>query len=317
MKNSVVYFTMIVLVLVIGVMTCSPKANSKTIDKQNQSVAMNDYKEEWKEIKELENKGLIKSALEKVIVLHERAKKEQNDPQVIKTILYRERYGSQLEEYGFENSVRTFKEEVKSLKGVSKSIMHFMIGRSLASYLEANRWKFSNRTASPAFKPESLETWSIQHFLDEIDQQFAWALEDKNLKKASIKEFDAITSEASDTDHLRPTLYDLLVHQILDYYANPNSYLTEPVYKFYLDQEQVFAPAKEFAKHKFISQDSTSRLFRSTILFQEALRHQIQNGKAEALVDADLKRLQFALNNSTLGDKGKRYIDALNQLSKE
>jgi len=264
MKNSVFYLVLISIVIMLGAMTCSPKLASKPNPKPiTQTTSMNDYTAEWNAILELEKKGLIKSALEKVISLYARAKKEDNAPQVIKTILYREKYSSQLEEYGLENSIRAFQEEVTMLDGASKSLVHFMLGRSMANYLQANQWKFSDRTTSPTFKPESMETWSIQNFLDEINFHFGEALKDESIKTVSVKEYEVLLTEGKNTDSLRPSLYDFIAHQILDYYISPASYLVEPVYKFYLDDEKAFAPVEQFVNHNFTAQDSTSHLYQS------------------------------------------------------
>jgi uncharacterized protein YfaS (alpha-2-macroglobulin family) len=314
MKNSIIYILLTFTLLALAALTSS-YMSSNGYHTQNSTQTMNDYSEQWKEIKELEKKGLIKSAHDKVVLLYDRAKREKNDPQIIKTVLFRERYGSQLEEYGFENSVRTFQKEASTLEGPAKSIMHFMIGKSLSNYVQANQWKFSNRTTTPSFQTEDLETWSIQHFNDEIDQQFALALEDESLKKTRISDYDAITKQGVNTDQLRPTIYDVIAHQILQYYTNPNRYLTEPVYKFYLDAEEAFAPATDFVKHEFVSQDSSSRLLRATLIFQDVIQHLIKRGDDAALVDADLKRLSFVLNNATIGQKGQKYIATLDQMA--
>ena len=313
MKNTIIYIVLIFALLGLAALISSCNS-STTAHAQNSIESMIDYTKEWSEIEELENKGLIKSALDKVVLLYQRAKREKNDPQVIKTVLYRERYGSQLEEYGFENSVRTFQEEVKTLDGPAKSIMHFMIGKSLSNYVQANQWKFRNRTNTPNLKTNELETWSIQHFNEEIDKQFESALADDSLQEALISDYEVITNKGQYTDQLRPTIYDVIVHQILEYYVNPNQYLTEPVYKFYLDDKEAFVAAKEFVNHEFTSQDSTSRLLKATLIFQDVLEHLLKRGDAAAVVDADLKRLSFVLNNSTLNDKGQRYIAALDQM---
>ena len=47
------------------------------------------YKSAWKEIDSLANKGLYKSASEKIDVLVTRAKKEENHPMIIKGYLYK------------------------------------------------------------------------------------------------------------------------------------------------------------------------------------------------------------------------------------
>jgi len=318
MKNSMIYIAITMILLMIGAATSSFNSKAQSNDQNTkQYQPMNDYSVQWKEVQELIGKGLIKSAYDKVVLIYDLAKKENNDPQIIKAVLYRERLGSQLEENGFENSVRTFHEEVKTLDGPAKSIMHFMIGKSLSNYVQANSWKFSNRTTTPNFQAEDLETWSIQDFNNEIDKQFKLALVDESLKKAMINDYDVITNKGRNTDQLRPTIYDVIAHQILDYYVNSNQYLTEPVYKFYLDAVEVFAPAEEFVKFEFVSQDSTSRLFNAALIFQDVIQHLIESRDVASLVDADLKRLGFVLNNSTLNDKGQRYIAVLDQMSKK
>jgi len=277
---------------------------------------MNDYDKVWKEILELERKGLIKSALKKVITLYDLAVREQNTPQIIKSILYREKYKSQLEEYGIENSIRALSKETETLKGPAQSLIHFIIGQSYNRYLQNNYWQFSNRTITPNFKPEALETWSIEHFITEINQHFELALRDApTLKSVSIKDMNAITSTGKNTDILRPSLYDFMAFQILAYYSNPNSYLTEPIYKFYLDDEQAFATSGDFVKHTFITKDSTSHLYKSILLYQDVLDFRINQKDVAAIVDADLLRLQFALNNSTIPNKGELYKAALEKLA--
>jgi len=57
---------------------------------------------------------------------------------------------------------------------------------------------------------------------------------------------------------LRPTLYDLLAHRALGYFKNDERDITKPVYAFEIKDEKAFAPAKEFASHKFVNKDSSS-----------------------------------------------------------
>ena len=319
MKNG--YIILGLAILIIGVISMAKYSEVQTEIKQPITLeymeTMNDYDKEWNEIHALEQKGLIKSALEKVMPLYDRAMRENNTPQIIKAILYREKYKSQLEEYGFENSIRALTQEAEQLKGPAQSLVHFVIGQSFSNYLQNNYWQFSNRTTTPSFKPEDLETWSIEHFITEINNRFTLALKDDALKTVPITDLDAIIKYGQNTDDLRPSLYDFMAFQILGYYANPNSYLTEPVYKFYLDDEKVFASSADFVNHNFISQDSTSHLYQSILLYQDVLKFRINQDKVAALVDADLSRLEFALNNSTLNNKGELYELAIENLLRE
>ena len=315
MKSAKLFLILTSLAVLLLSMTQINRSTEDAKTSVNQKQTMQDYNKEWKEIEELEKKGLIKSALEKVEALYVRALEDSNAPQIIKVILHREKFGSQLEEYGFENSLRTLKEEAAKLDGSAKALVHFLQGRLLSNYLQQNYWKFSNRTNTPAFKPEDLETWSISHFVDEINENYEQALVEESLKSLDIKDYEVLTLNEKNTDALRPTLYDFILHQILDYYVSPNSYLTEPVYKFYLEDEEAFASAEEFAAHTFETRDSSSYLYKSVLLFQEGIRNRLTKGDTAALYDIDEKRLNFVWQNSTLNDKGKRYITALEKLA--
>jgi len=56
----------------------------------------NPYETEWQTIDSLEQQGLPQSALAEVNALYERAKDDDNPSQVIKTLIYQQKYQSQL-----------------------------------------------------------------------------------------------------------------------------------------------------------------------------------------------------------------------------
>ena len=71
----------------------------------------NDYTKEWKEIEKLENEGLPKSALEKVNLIYQKAKADDNTPQIVKSLIHRVKYTSQLEEDGMVVAIADIQEE--------------------------------------------------------------------------------------------------------------------------------------------------------------------------------------------------------------
>ncbi|MBK9337167.1 MAG: hypothetical protein IPM98_11565 [Lewinellaceae bacterium] len=72
-----------------------------------------DYASEWNTIDSLEKQGLFKSALERTEALHTRAKADRNGPQTIKTLLFRGKYSTMLEEDGFVKAVQILENEEK------------------------------------------------------------------------------------------------------------------------------------------------------------------------------------------------------------
>ncbi|MCC6462776.1 MAG: alpha-2-macroglobulin [Saprospiraceae bacterium] len=277
-----------------------------------------DYAAEWTAIDSLERQGLFKSALERTELLSARAKKEQNTPQLIKTLLFRGKYTTQLEEDGFVKAVQIFEGEAKTAGEPEQSILHSLLGELYATYLQNQGWRIQERTPVPDGEGGDILTWSAaqleQKALDEYIRSVAKA---DALRRFSVESFRAIlTPGKGDTlanEALRPSLFDLLAHRALGYFANERSYLTEPAYKFYLDQPAAFDPAAEFVKTTFATRDSSSGKWLGLRLFQQLLSGPA--GEA-AQVSNDLLRLQFVRNNAVLEDKHNLYERALEYLHK-
>jgi uncharacterized protein YfaS (alpha-2-macroglobulin family) len=293
-----------------------PKASTPTLP------SFDNYAQEWAEIDSLEKKGLPKSALERTEALYARAKADRNTPQIIKTLLYRGKYITQLEEDGFEKAVALLEQEEKVASEPERSVLQSLLGELYSTYLQNMAWRIDERTPLAEDQPGDLKTWSAE----QIERQ---AL---RYYRASVANVDAL--RATPADHLqalltkplndsvdgaplRPTLFDILAHRALKHFADERSYLTRPAYEFYLDQPEAFAPAAEFVRYTFSSRDTHSGIWLGVQLFQQVLSVHLASGNTAALIDADLLRLQFARNKSTLSDKWERYAEALRLLSRE
>jgi uncharacterized protein YfaS (alpha-2-macroglobulin family) len=279
------------------------------INAQPMNFTKNDYATEWKEIQDLEEKALPKSALEKAELLFAKAKKDNNPSQIIKTTVYRSKYNSELAEDGFVKALAKMQTEMTSATFPTKPILQSMLAEMYAGYLENNVWQFRNRTTTLNFKTDDIRTWTIQQLNDEAAMLHRLALNDDRLKNVEITNFNAITTEG--TDVLRPTLFDFLAHRAVDFFVDEKSYLAKPNYKFELDTEGSLLPADEFVKIAFDSKDSTSGKLWTLRLLQDLTRFHLTDASPEALVDVDLKRLEFAHNNSILDVKDATYVKAL------
>jgi len=274
----------------------------------------NDYKKEWKTIDSLEQQGLPKSALEKVVLLYERVKKEDNPAQSIKCILYRAKYESQLEEDGIVKAIAKMEAEIETAKSPTKSLLQSIVAEFYNQYLQQQRWKIQQRTNTIAFNNTDMQTWSMDDFAEKIMSLYKASIQDTSLRKAKIKNFNAITTQAVNTDQERPTLFDFLAHRAIDYFMNEQSYLTQPTYRFYLDNENQFDPATQFVNLTFKTEDTNSGKYNALVLLQELIKTHLNDSDKEALINADLKRLRFVKQNSTLSNKNERYLKALESL---
>ncbi|HYC27500.1 MAG TPA: alpha-2-macroglobulin, partial [Chitinophagaceae bacterium] len=125
--------------------------------------------------------------------------------------------------------------------------------------------------------------------------------------------YDAIIIKGN-TRHLRPTLYDLLAHRALEYFENDERDISRPPYAFEIAGNEAFAPADLFVKARFSTNDSLSLQHKALLIYQDLVEFHLKDAKPDALIDADLNRLDFVFENSVAENKDSLYTAALEQL---
>ena len=278
-----------------------------------------DYDKAWKEIEDLDKQGLPKSALEKVKVLLETARTENEHAHFIKALIYKGKYESQLEEDGLANAIFNFQLEMEKAQFPVKPILQSMLAEMYSNYLDQNRWQIQNRTQTVNFKNEDIRTWTMEQLLAESSKYYWASLEDKRSMSADIQAFKLLLVDGENDEGLRPTLYDFLAHRAIDFFANERNYVTQPAYKFEVENDIAFAPVNDFINWKIETKDTTSQKYQTLLLFQDLLRFKASEKRlhSPSLLDADLKRLSFIYNNAVHNNKDSLYVAALEQLKKQ
>ncbi len=306
--------------------TSTPSTQPTTTEMPKPPVSPpGDYASEWAAIDSLERAGLFKSALEQTEALYTRAKTDRNNPQMIKTLLFRGKYTTFLEEDGFVKAVQTFENEEKTAADPAKAVLQSLLGQLYATYLQNQGWRVQERTPIPDGEGGDILTWSAEQIERRALDLYRLSVERTAvLIQTPVESFRPVLSPAQNDSvagkSIRPTLFDLLAHRALEHFGNERSYLTEPAFKFYLDQPEAFSPARDFVNVRFQSRDSASGKWLAIQLFQQVLRaHSAASGvqNEAALIAADLLRLQFVQNNAILEDKNDRYQRALEYIHKD
>jgi uncharacterized protein YfaS (alpha-2-macroglobulin family) len=285
--------------------------NILTVQAQNN----NDNTADWKKVESFDKKGLPKSALEQVMKIFDAAVKENNQAQQIKAAMYQMKYRNMVQEDNKENNIFYVDTLIEKTKAPAKNILQSMQAELFESYRNANRYKFYDRTALTEEKSHDITTWSITKLNTTIAMLYKASLQnDVLLKNASLKGLDAIITKGENAETLRPTLYDFLANRALDYFMNDENDVTEPSYKFILNDEKIFAPANDFIKAKFTTKDTASLYFNAILLFQDILKFHLNDKNKDALIDADLSRLAFVNEHGIFTDKSKLYESALENM---
>lgn len=289
---------------------------------QNSNMNLNSsneaYEKEWSEIDSLEKQGLPRSALEKAEMLYARLDLKKEPAQGAKCLLYINKYQRQLSEDGLIVVMTNLETELEKAEFPLRSVLQSMLANVYSVYLENNYWRFSNRTGvgEESVDEKDPQTWPVEQFSERITELYLASTANEETQKVPIGDWTPILNDGN-TDDLRPTLYDFLVHRALEYFMDKRYFLPEPVYAFYMDQADYFSEAADFAQLDITARDSSSFKFRALQLFQQALAFHLEDKTPEALVDLDLKRLRFVADHSVLADKEERYRNALEALQEK
>jgi hypothetical protein len=129
----------------------------------------NNYDDLWKKVSQFETDGLPKSALEVVEQIRTLAKKDNNAPQNIKTLIYKSKYALTLEEDAQLNIINEFKTEINTSETPVKNVLENMLATMYWQYFQQNRYLFYNRTHTET-KVDSTDfrTWDLQTLFDDI-----------------------------------------------------------------------------------------------------------------------------------------------------
>ncbi len=280
----------------------------------NMRFTQNPYEAEWKVIDSLEQQGLPQSALANVNALYDRAKSDNNPAQVIKTMIYQQKYQSQLEDDGLVNSIQRLEAELEDADFPTEQILQSMLGQLYRNYLDKNSWRLRDRTTVEGNESTDIQTWSAEQLLEYANRYYIASVMEERTRQVPLNQFDAITQEGSNSAGLWPTLYDFLTHRAIEHFSNEVSYLNEPIYTFTLDKPEAFADAETFINTSFATDNPEANKQWVLIFFQELLRYHSNDKDPSALIDVDLKRLQFAKNNAVVANKDSLYLSALERL---
>ncbi len=277
---------------------------------QNQNDS---YDALWKRVGLLEKDDLTKSALKEVQAISEKAKKEKNSAQIVKTLLYTSKYALTLEEDAQLNIVNEFRSEIEKAEFPTKNVLESYLANLYWQYFQQNRYQFYDRTKT-ASKVDSVDfrTWDLTTLFHEISSHFEASLKNKTeLQKTGLDAFKEILNEQSGSETYRPTLFDMLAHSALDFYKTDENSITRPADQFKIDEPKILCEAYEYTQRTIDTQDRTSLQSKALLVYQELLKFHFPNAELDALVNVDIARLDFIHQNAVFPNKDNIYLEVL------
>ncbi|MGK0252960.1 MAG: hypothetical protein ACI9OE_000416 [Mariniflexile sp.] len=272
-----------------------------------------EYNALWKTAEQHEVEGLPKSALKVVEQIYLLAKKDENAPQLIKTMLFKSKFALGLEEDAQLKIINDFKSEIANSTFPSKNMLESILANLYWHYFNQNRWQFYNRTKTEnKVDIEDFRTWDLQTLFAEIDVHYKNSLQNGlMLQLEPLNTYDALLNLQKDSKIYRPMLFDFLNHNALDFYKSSETTITKPAYKFEIDNPEFLGDAFTFSKLKIASKDSTSLQLNALKIYQNLIQFHLKDKDPFALADVNIERLQFANQYATFSDKESILLMAL------
>ncbi len=289
--------------------TCSVNLTNMNPDEQQR-------KELWQQVQEAQQKSLPKTAIEKLTQIYDGAVADEDYPEAVKALAKRYFLEGSINQPMVPYVIRNLGPKIDELPEEIRPAMNTILANWFFAYYQQNRWRFIQRTQTAQPPSEDFETWDLPRLLNEIDALFTEALSaSEELKKISIETYDELLVKGNVTDAHRPTLFDFIAFQALDFYA-----LDEQVVRkqgaFDLSADSpIFSSLDQFVGWEPTPDDDESFLLHAVKIFQEVLRFHQEEDDPTALLDADLHRLTFGYSVAVGSEKTARYKAALQRFA--
>lgn len=273
----------------------------------------NDYKRLWNSVKNYESKGLPKSAGIVNDSIFKMAVTTHNYPQFLKSFIYKMRLRTITKDEDFSENMMQAEKMLDSVPFPVKPILHSMVAEMYWWYYQNNRYTFYNRSKLGLFVPTDISTWDLNRIINKVIAHYKQSLMDSaRLKFISMNDFrDIIDQTNYDKEHIKPTLYDFLALRAVDFFKSEDPGLTLPGEEFTMNQESFFLPADSFARLHIETPDTIAFKYYAISLFRDLIAAHLKDTIPEALVDIDLKRLEFVNEASSNEEKDSLYLQSL------
>jgi len=276
----------------------------------------NDFEKLWKDVSKHEAEGLPKSALKVVETISKLAKAEHNTPQQIKALLHKSKYVLTLEEDAQLKIVEDFKAEISKSKTPTKNILENMLATMYWHYFQQHRYQFYNRTNTSEKIDDDFRTWDSQTLFTEIQTYYQSSLQNGLiLQQTKLSDYKDIIHEQENSKVFRPTLYDLLSHNALEFFKTNENSITKPAYKFEIDNINLLGSTAVFTDVNLTSKDSTSLQLQALKIYQDLIQFHSKDNDPTALVDVDIERLKYVAQHATFDDKEVILLNTLQKSS--
>ncbi len=240
-------------------------------------------------------------------------KKENNQPQLIKSFLYLSKYKLLLEEDVENKAYEMLVSEIKNAVFPTKNILESILAKNLENYLDQNAYKLRNRTTTDTIISSDYRTWDIKTLYQQVHMHYQNSLKQSE-KLSTIKdtEFSEVLVYGDNDQKYRNTIYDLLANRALRFYNTTPSY-SKKISNFTIESSHFETPFF-FVQIPLKDHSGFSAIKTALALHQKLEKMHLVKKDTLSLVATALERLALLREKST---EDSLYPKALKKLYTE
>jgi len=271
-----------------------------------------DYVKAWKKADSLKNAGQPRAAATIAEDILTRAIRDKNDAQWLKAHLFRIAMWSQFEVDYEVKAIKATEKLAAGITGPGQRLLKSILAGQYASYLNMNEWKIRGRGRLSETTDMDFRTWDATRLADTIVALYWASLSDTELSGSTdVRYYEPILDTAEKSRQLRPTLLDFLAYRALEWFTTEQELSDKSMDAFQVDNPDFFAPVDDFIRIRLDKVSAKGNKKSALQVYQKMLMHHRDKKILPALIHADLNRLEFVYQNTTLRDKDSLYVNAL------
>ena len=269
----------------------------------------------WRQVNDAIGKGLPKTAITDLKPIIAGALKDKAYAEATKAIAKRIALQGNIEGNKPEEKIVRLEAELARAPKEMRPVLETLLAHWYWQYFQRNRWRFMQRTATAQAPGKDFTTWDLPRLFAEIDRHFQQSLAaEKILKATPISAWDDLIEKGTMPDSCRPTLYDFIAHEALEFYTSGEQAAAKPQEAFELPADSpIFLSSAQFMEWvDRLAGDTNAPAVKALALYRDLLRfHQNDPPPRLAFAAADLERLTWGWNAAFGEDKDARYKAAL------
>jgi len=260
------------------------------------SITAQNLDKNWSKVYEYEYAGKIKSASEELNKIYKKARKNNDQAEIIRTFIYQSKFLQTLQEGAQYKIIKNLRDELLTKDEANKAIFNFIYGKLLSDYYQQNRYKLKQQTATESIFDSDFRTWSSTDFEKEITNAYENSIKNEAiLLKTPLNNYKKIIVFGEYEAVLNQSLYDFLTQKYIEY-RNYNRSYSEEISKeekvfFNSNISSFYAETKEFGQLN-LEKYKSSLLYKKLIIYQKLENNYAFQGNISALSNTILKRIR-------------------------